>query len=149
MASLDHVTCKHGLLQPQEIKVAEKLNFADLSVDELWSLHEEICALLSSRINEEKRQLERRLAILNRGADPVRDFPAPVATESRRPRRKYPEVVPRYRNPETSETWSGRGKQPRWLVAAIKAGQRMEDFLIHDAGPLDAAVRESRAAPSR
>ena len=129
--------------------MAETLNFAELSVDELWSLHEEISALLSARILEEKRQLERRLAILNRGGEPVRDFPAQAAPESRRARRKYPEVVPRYRNPETSETWSGRGKKPRWLVAAMKAGSRMEEFLIPDSGVLDAAAQESRAAPSR
>ena len=29
-----------------------------------------------------------------------------------------------------SETWSGRGKQPRWLVSALKAGGRIEDFAI-------------------
>src|SRR5437763_3827981 len=40
-------------------------------------------------------------------------------------RRKYPKVFPKYRNPQTPhETWSGRGKQPRWLAAAIKTGDR-------------------------
>jgi DNA-binding protein H-NS len=29
-----------------------------------------------------------------------------------------------------SETWSGRGKTPRWLVAALKTGRRLEDFAI-------------------
>jgi DNA-binding protein H-NS len=29
-----------------------------------------------------------------------------------------------------SETWSGRGKQPRWLVAAIKSGRKIDDFKI-------------------
>ena len=28
------------------------------------------------------------------------------------------------------ETWTGRGKQPRWLVAEIEKGAKLEDFLI-------------------
>ncbi|MFW1863942.1 H-NS family nucleoid-associated regulatory protein, partial [Acinetobacter baumannii] len=26
--------------------------------------------------------------------------------------------------------WTGRGKQPRWLVAEIEKGAKLEDFLI-------------------
>ena len=50
-------------------------------------------------------------------------------------RRKYPRVLPKYRNPQTSETWSGRGKRPRWLVAAMKSGRRIEEFRIGEAAP--------------
>ncbi len=39
-------------------------------------------------------------------------------------------VAPKYRHPETGETWSGRGKVPRWLVAAEEAGTSRERFLI-------------------
>jgi len=38
-------------------------------------------------------------------------------------------VPPRYRGP-SGETWAGRGAKPRWLVAAIKGGKKLEDFLI-------------------
>ena len=37
----------------------------------------------------------------------------------------------RYRNPANdAETWTGRGKQPRWLAAAIAAGKALEDFAV-------------------
>ena len=36
----------------------------------------------------------------------------------------------RFQNPETGETWTGRGKQPRWLVAELEKGAKLEDFLI-------------------
>jgi len=37
----------------------------------------------------------------------------------------------RYRNPANDvETWTGRGKQPRWLAAAIAAGKALEDFAV-------------------
>ncbi len=39
-------------------------------------------------------------------------------------------VKPRYSNPETGETWTGRGKQPAWLVAKIAEGASIDDFLI-------------------
>jgi DNA-binding protein H-NS len=32
-------------------------------------------------------------------------------------------VAPKYRNPQdASQTWSGRGLKPRWMVAALKGG---------------------------
>ena len=40
-------------------------------------------------------------------------------------------VKPKYRNPANKdETWSGRGRQPRWFAAAIKAGKKESSLLI-------------------
>lgn len=40
-------------------------------------------------------------------------------------------VPPKYRNPaNTKDTWTGRGKQPRWLAAEIAGGRKLEEFLI-------------------
>lgn len=40
-------------------------------------------------------------------------------------------VAPKYRNPANeSETWSGRGKQPRWLAAYTAQGRALEEFRI-------------------
>ena len=48
-----------------------------------------------------------------------------------KPVRKLGKVAPKYRNPaNTKETWSGRGKQPRWLAALTAKGKKAEDFLI-------------------
>ncbi|TYT25650.1 H-NS histone family protein [Luteimonas viscosa] len=45
--------------------------------------------------------------------------------------RKLGKVPPKYRNPAVpSETWTGRGKQPRWMAALVKKGRKPEDFLI-------------------
>ena len=92
------------------------------SLDELWVLHEQITALLSSKILKEKAQLEKRLSELR--LQTVATFDAPA-------KRPYPPVLPKFRNPDQpSETWAGRGKQPRWLVAALKKGKHLEDFKI-------------------
>ena len=40
-------------------------------------------------------------------------------------------VKPKYRNPANRvETWAGRGLRPRWVVAALKSGKQLDDFLI-------------------
>jgi DNA-binding protein H-NS len=40
-------------------------------------------------------------------------------------------VAPKYRNPsDASQTWSGRGRQPHWYAAAIKAGKSERSLLI-------------------
>lgn len=40
-------------------------------------------------------------------------------------------VAPKYRNPDNpTETWTGRGKQPRWLAAQTASGRNLADFLI-------------------
>ena len=40
-------------------------------------------------------------------------------------------VAIRYRDPANpSDTWTGRGKQPRWLVARLASGARLEDFAV-------------------
>ena len=45
--------------------------------------------------------------------------------------RKLGKVAPKYRNPaKPSETWTGRGKQPRWMAAETAKGRKAEDFLI-------------------
>jgi DNA-binding protein H-NS len=38
-------------------------------------------------------------------------------------------VPAKYRSP-SGETWAGRGAKPRWLVAEIKGGKKLDDFLI-------------------
>src|SRR5690606_15392886 len=48
----------------------------------------------------------------------------PVARKKAKPATST--VAPKYRNPETGETWSGRGRAPRWVV-----GDK-ENYLIKD-----------------
>ena len=39
--------------------------------------------------------------------------------------------APRYANPaDPSQTWSGRGRRPGWVVAALEAGKTLDDLAI-------------------
>jgi DNA-binding protein H-NS len=114
---------------------AKKIELESMSLDDLWSLHEKISAILSARIRAEKHELEKRLAVLDGGTDIVSQSGASRSLQNGKERRKYPRVLPKYRNPQTSETWSGRGKRPLWLVAAMKSGHKIEEFRIGDGSP--------------
>ena len=99
--------------------VVKRTELERMDTDDLWSLHIEVSELLQQRIQTEKLRLEGRLKQLR----------APVSD-----RRPYPPVPPKYRNPDQpSETWAGRGKQPRWLVAKLRSGKRIDDFRIKKA----------------
>ncbi|WP_024516278.1 H-NS histone family protein [Bradyrhizobium sp. Tv2a-2] len=97
-------------------------DFKSLSMDELWRLHEQVEAELTRKIATEKATLEdrlRRLAV------------SPGVRGHAQAKRPYPKVFAKYRNPKNrSETWAGRGKQPRWLVAELRSGKKLEDFQI-------------------
>jgi DNA-binding protein H-NS len=97
-----------------------KIDLGSMSADQLWSLNEQVSSLLADRMVAEKARLEDRLRTIG--------FPA---VGFRRERRPYPKVLPKYRNPKNrSETWAGRGKRPRWLVAQLHSGKKLEDFQI-------------------
>lgn len=40
-------------------------------------------------------------------------------------------VAVKYMNPDNrSDTWTGRGRQPRWLVAKLQKGAKLDDFAL-------------------
>lgn len=53
-----------------------------------------------------------------------------LGSSGRSSRARGTTVAAKYRNRATGETWTGRGKMPRWLQAEVNAGKRKEDFLI-------------------
>jgi DNA-binding protein H-NS len=112
-------------------------NAATMSVDELWAAHEEIRQALVARIQSEQAKLKGHLARLR--SDPMKRPKIQAAAQIspvRRERRPYPKVLPKYRSLENpSETWSGRGKRPRWMIAEMKDGKTVADFLIEKKRP--------------
>jgi DNA-binding protein H-NS len=104
----------------------ESDSIKSISIDELWSLHEQVTSTLVRRIAEEKAKLEERLRILD-GADSSDES----KNSRNRTRRPYPKVLPKYQNPgNPAERWSGRGRQPHWVRAQLKAGKKLEHLRI-------------------
>lgn len=46
------------------------------------------------------------------------------------PKTDRPKVAPKYRDPATGQTWTGRGKPPQW-IAGVAQDQR-DQFLINN-----------------
>ncbi|MFY1991987.1 H-NS family nucleoid-associated regulatory protein [Achromobacter xylosoxidans] len=51
-------------------------------------------------------------------------------TSLERKRKLHDPVAPKYRHPESGQTWSGRGKTPLWLVEEEGRGANRQQFLI-------------------
>jgi DNA-binding protein H-NS len=106
------------------VKKMKPYDLKSMSVDELWSLHELIVSVLAQKISAEKARLDQRLRELGQSTPDS----AKKVSQARRP---YPRVFPKYRNPtQPSETWAGRGKQPRWLALQLRSGKKLDDFRI-------------------
>lgn len=98
-----------------------------MTLDQLWSLHEQLASELARKMSAEKARLERQLRQLG-------GTPGGTAAKKTNARRPYPHVFPKYRNPaQPSETWAGRGKTPRWLTAQLGSGKKLDDFRIQPA----------------
>jgi len=95
-----------------------RVNLSGMSVEALMDLRERVDGLLSERCAELEQQLERMGVIGGRRV--VRGGGSAL---------KGKKVPPKYRGP-SGETWAGRGARPRWLVAGIKEGKKLDDFLI-------------------
>jgi DNA-binding protein H-NS len=102
------------------------MNLKSMSIDKLSKLRSQVDAALSSKVIEERRNLQSQLGRLSH-------LSGSQAKGSRGGVRGP--VPPKYRNSANpSETWTGRGLKPRWLAAALKSGKRLDHFLIASPG---------------
>lgn len=60
------------------------------------------------------------------------DLPAGAAGAGRKRVKKTSAVVsmPKYRDPTTGKTWTGRGPRPAWFVAAVSGGASLESLKV-------------------
>ena len=103
------------------------LNLNKMSISELNKLISDAQAALAKK--QEVAEKVRKLAQDN-GLD-ISDLMAadkPKKAKTKKPRGK---VAPKYKNPANgSETWTGRGRQPRWVADALSGGKSLDDLLI-------------------
>src|SRR6516225_4380074 len=98
------------------------VNLSRMTIEALMDLRKRVDETLLERRAVIQKQLERmgRAIAVVGGARVVRGGGSAL---------KGRKVPPKYRGP-SGETWAGRGARPRWLVAAIKGGKKLDDFLI-------------------
>lgn len=103
-----------------------KFNGLDkLTYKELIELQQRIADAMVDRKAAERTDVKRKLAEL--AAASGFELSELVGGKASR---KGTKVEAKYRNPgNPTQTWAGRGRQPTWLVVALKKGQKLESFL--------------------
>jgi DNA-binding protein H-NS len=99
-----------------------------MSIEGLMDLRRRVDEMLHQRRAELEKQLERFALVSGRRI--VRGGRSGSALKGRK-------VPPKYRS-HSGDTWAGRGAKPKWLVAAIKGGKKLDEFLI------DKSARKAR-----
>jgi DNA-binding protein H-NS len=120
-----------------------------MTVSQLLQLRDKVQTALSSKIELEREELQRKINELsNLVSAPVGNGPSEIRLGRGRPRadgrrggngKSHPlkgrTVAPKYRDPaDPGQTWAGRGQAPRWLTAYVSQGRKREEFLIGAAG---------------
>ena len=103
----------------------DKLTYAELS--ELRVAVD--AAMAAAKVAERKDLLAKMEALAAEAGLSLDDVLG--AKRGRKGALKGTTVAVKYRNPkDDSQTWSGRGRRPVWMVAAEKKGQKVENFLV-------------------
>jgi len=115
-----------------------KVSLSRVNVEALMDLRKRVDEALAKHRAQIQKQLEKldRATALRAGAKVARDKGRGSALRGRK-------VPPKYRGP-SGETWAGRGASPRWLVAAIKEGKKLENLLIDKSGRKGRKKRRSK-----
>lgn len=100
------------------------IDLDNMSLRELRDLRNKLDRAISTF--EERRKREALAA----AESAVREFGFNLAdlTTGKQARAK---IAPKYANPEDpSQTWTGRGRKPRWVQEYLSAGKKLEDLEI-------------------
>jgi len=89
-----------------------------MTVQALMELRKQV----DQTLHERRAEIEKQLKMLGGAIAVVGRRGGGSALKGRK-------VPPKYRS-RSGDTWAGRGAKPKWLVAAIKGGKKLEDFLI-------------------
>lgn len=103
-----------------------EINLNEMSLKELKDLQTQVTRAIGSF---EDRKKKIALAELEEKAREM-GFSLAELTGTSVPRKRAPASA-KYANPENAaDTWSGRGRKPRWFDAALKSGKRPEDMAL-------------------
>ena len=61
---------------------------------------------------------------------PTKSASAPGQRAASRKGKPLGKVAPKFRDPASGATWSGRGLKPKWLAAALAEGRPLDNFRI-------------------
>lgn len=112
-------------ISEMEIEMARPSNIESMSYAELAQMQARIERLKIEKQNTERTELRQRILAM------VKEHGFEIQELFGKARNGKGSVAVKYRDPQNPEnTWTGRGRMPRWMVAATKGGKaKREDFL--------------------
>ena len=103
------------------------MNLDNLSLQELKTLQSDIAVAIA---NFEKRKKAEALAEVKAVAQ-AKGFSLDELLGTASTKSKRGPVPAKYADPANPDnTWSGRGRKPKWLVAQLDQGKSVEDFAL-------------------
>jgi DNA-binding protein H-NS len=114
----------------RKVKKMAGINIDRLSLKELVDLEAKVKKAIALARDRERNELKKKMADLaeTHGFSVGELF---GVTRGRGPGKGKSVGVAKYANPENrSDTWTGRGRKPNWLVERLKKGAKLADFEI-------------------
>lgn len=106
------------------------IDLSGYNLSELKGLQHDIEKEMKNRQHQDlQKAREQILAIAQEAGVSVEEL---LADSGKKPRNsKGQKVQARYQNPgDNRQTWTGRGRQPKWLAEGLASGKSMDDFRI-------------------
>jgi DNA-binding protein H-NS len=101
------------------------VNVDKMSLKELQDLEVRVKKAITTAKDRERAEVKHKIAALAEHAG----FSVNELFGGGKGGAKGGKVAVKYMNPDNkSETWTGRGRQPRWLVAKLSKGSKIADF---------------------
>ena len=105
------------------------INVEKLSLKELIALEAKLAASIATARQKERAEIKSKVAELaeSHGFSVSELFGGPGRGNGR----KKSVSIAKYANPDDkTDTWTGRGRKPNWLLARLKKGAKLSDFAI-------------------
>ena len=105
------------------------LNVEKLSLKELIALEAKLAAAIATARQKERAEIKSKVAELaERHGFSISEL---FGGLGRGNGRKKSVSIAKYANPDDqTDTWTGRGRKPNWLLARLKKGAKLSDFEI-------------------
>ncbi|MEM6607079.1 MAG: H-NS histone family protein [Pseudomonadota bacterium] len=103
-----------------------KINLEKMSREELVSLQKSV----EEALKASERQAKKNALAAAQKAAAEHGFTLEEVLSGKRGA-PGPKSVPKYDNPDDpSQTWTGRGRQPKWVKSALAAGKSLDQMTI-------------------
>ena len=105
------------------------INVEKLSLKELIALEAKLAAAIATARQKERAEIKSKVAELaERHGFSISEL---FGGLGRGNGRKKSVSIAKYANPDDkTDTWTGRGRKPNWLLARLKKGAKLSDFAI-------------------